>query len=224
MFVEPGTETQAKSDLANRLAHLGLKLNVDKSADGPATRGFDYLGYRLELPNITVKDANVQKLITSIAALISARKHQNDPRYAELEDDQVRSLLIEELNDKITGAIGKHRRYGWLFYFIEINDMTLLFQLDHVVRSLWRRIRGEAPPDDLKRFVRAYHEAQFNARGGYIHDYTSYKTEQSMRDFLERRELDPEAQDLPAGQVVIRFQRAVRRNLARLEADVGFIS
>ena len=224
MFVQLGTEAKVKAGLASRLADLDLELNEDKSEDGPATTGFDYLGYRLELPNITVKDSNVQKLITSIAALISAHKHRNDVRYATLNEDQARSLLLDELNDKITGAIGKYRRYGWLFYFLEITDMTLLFHLDHVVRSLWRRIRGETPPEGLKRFVRAYHEAQFNARGGYIHDYTSYRTEQSMRDFLERRELDSEAQDLPVRQVMIRFQGAMRRNLARLEADVGFIS
>ena len=224
MFVQPGTEAKVKAGLASRLAGLDLELNEDKSEDGPATTGFDYLGYRLELPNITVKDANVQKLITSIAALIGAHKHRNDVRYATLNEDQARSLLLDELNDKITGAIGKYRRYGWLFYFLEITDMTLLFHLDHVVRSLWRRIRDETPPEGLKRFVRAYHEAQFNARGGYIHDYTSYTTEQSMRDFLERRELDSEAQDLPVRQVMIRFQRTMRRNLARLEADVGFIS
>ena len=224
MFVEPGQESLAREELEERLAMLGLRLNRDKSREGRCTDGIDYLGYHLRLPQVTVKGANVQKQIRRLASLITAHTNKIDPRYKRLSEGDAERLLLNELNDKITGAVGEHRRYGWLFHFLEINDMTLLFRLDNIVSSLWRRIRGATPPPGLKRFVRAYYEARFNERGGYIHNYGRYNTEQAMRDFLSTRELDHEAYDLPGREVAIRFRRAMRRNFSRLEADVGFIS
>lgn len=224
MFVEPGQELAARGELEGRLATLGLTLNSDKSHHGKSTEGFDYLGYHLRLPTITVKEANIHRQINRIAALLTAHTRSTDPRITKLSPVKSRHLLINELNDRITGAIADHRRYGWLFYFSEITDITLLFRLDRIVTSLWNRIRGEPRPTELKRFVRAYHEVQFNARGGYIHDYRQYDSELAMREFLETRELDEKAQDLPAREVLIRFRRAMRKNLGRLEADVGFIS
>ena len=224
MFVELGDQHAAQEHLEAQLKPLGLQLNRDKTQNGRCGEGFDYLGYHLRLPSVTVKDANIQKQIERIAALITAHTRKADPRYRRLDESDGEQLLINELNDKITGAIGAHRRYGWLFHFSEITDMTLLFRLDRIVGSLWNRIRSTSRPDAVKRFVRTYYEARFNARGGYIHDYAQYKSEQDMRDYLEMRELDPEAQDLPVREVEIRFMRAMRRNFARLEADVGFIS
>ena len=49
-------------------------------------------------------------------------------------------VFIEDLNEKITGALSEQKRYGWLLYFAEINDMQLLHKLDGIIRGFFRRL------------------------------------------------------------------------------------
>ena len=44
--------------------------------------------------------------------------------------------LIHDLNEKIAGAKYKDKKYGWIDYFSEINDLTLLFKIDSHVKNM----------------------------------------------------------------------------------------
>jgi hypothetical protein len=228
MFTQIGTEESKYSQLSATLAPIGLTLSDEKHASGPAGAPFEYLGYMLELPVISVKHANIGRLLDSLAAYFARYRHGGDPRlrHGWLDAEARQRIFLDELNERITGAVSENRRYGWLFYFTEINDLSLLYKLDHIVRDLWQRFIGQTVPPGLKRFARTYHEARFNQLGGYIHNYDRYDTLGAKLDFLvSRGYLDPKsrAQYTP-DQVDQMFRRARYRNLVRLEADVGVIS
>ena len=228
MFTEAGKENAAYDELSTALGKVKLTLNDEKRAIGSACMPLDYLGYRLRLPTVTVKSANIKRFIDSIATYFARYRHRSDRRYrSELLNAAAKQrIFLEELNERISGAVSESRRYGWLFYFININDLGLLYKIDHIVRALWCRFFNCPAPQDLKKVSRAYYEAHYNQRGRYIQNYDQYDTVHEKLEFLERRgHVDPNSKAQYTPEDIERMFREVRYgNLARLEADVGEIS
>ena len=78
-------------------------------------------------------------------------------------------MFIEELNEKITGAKSKSKNYGWLFYFVEMDDKSLLFKLDNVIeRMIIDSKVFKSRPNNLKKLVRSFFEIKYN-NGGNLH-------------------------------------------------------
>jgi RNA-directed DNA polymerase len=228
LVVDESRRGDVKAELIHRLEKLGLELADDKNASGPLGMQFDYLGYEIQLPRLSVKRATVDRLIASFAAELTSFKHHGAKRLPGkwLDDVARQRVLVDELNERITGAISGNRRYGWLFYFSEINDERLLHHLDAVIRGLWTRTLGGPPPPNLKRFARAFHEVRHDAKGPYILNYNAFATTAQQLSFLvERGVLDPasEARFTPE-QVESLFLQVRARSLSRLEADVGVTS
>ena len=228
MFTEAGKEHAAYDELSAALGKVELTLNDEKRAIGSACMPLDYLGYRLCLPTVTVKSANIKRFLDSIATYFARYRHRSDRRYRSefLNTAAKQRIFLEELNERISGAVSESRRYGWLFYFININDLVLLHKIDHIVRVLWRRFFNCPAPQDLKRVARAYYEARYSQRGGYIHNYDQYDTVHEKLEFLERRgHVDSNSKAQYTPEDIKRMFGEVRYgNLARLEADVGKIS
>lgn len=63
--------------------------------------------------------------------------------------------MLWRLNLRITGCVFQQRSKGWLFFFSEITDESLLHRLDHYVTQLIKRFGVKISP---KKFVRTYHE------------------------------------------------------------------
>ena len=136
-----------------------------------------------------------------------------------------RQVFVEELNLAITGAISGARRYGWLFYFLEINDAALLHQLDAVVAGFFARspIFGGAP-SGLKRFVRGYYEAKYRPTGTYLLNYDRFVTLTQKVAYLQRFGLLASPGSRSPEEIQALFDRARARQLHRLELDIGRIS
>ena len=132
---------------------------------------------------------------------------------------------MEELNLAITGALSEGRRYGWLFYFLEINDHSLLHRLDAIVSSFFDRspLFGKRP-QTAKRFARAYYEAQYRPQHGYILDYDTIGTFSQKIAFLTRFGQISGVIRVSRDEIETMFDRIKRRQLRGLELDVGTIS
>jgi RNA-directed DNA polymerase len=57
---------------------------------------------------------------------------------------------------KITGCLYNNRSYGWLFFFQDINDLTLLNHLDWYVKKCFVDFEVEHNPNEIKSFVKTY--------------------------------------------------------------------
>ena len=227
-FVEAGQVEPVRRALEAELQRLDLALNSEKTRSGSVRSSFDYLGYSFDWPKVTVKTATYEKFLRNLADMIASWRHNNErtTRRSSVEQATLRRAFIEDVNEKITGAVSGSRRYGWIFYFLEMNDIELLFRMDAIIAGFFRRAKefNHVVPKNLKRLVRAYHEARYDPRGGYIHDYDWYDSREKRHKYLlERGALDKDRSYTP-GEIEILFLRRKERNLDSLERDVGTLS
>lgn len=157
-----------KKAIVRDLKRLGLKTN-DKNADGKISQGFEYLGYFLSSSGITVRNSSILKVEQSFEELIIKMKKE-PPEYTEWK-----------LNLKITGFIYGGNKYGWMFFYSQISDTSLLFRLDDLVGKLLVRY-GVDPSVKLKRFVRTYYEIrQALHTTSYVPNFDKYTIEDKRR-------------------------------------------
>ncbi|MEM8613043.1 MAG: reverse transcriptase domain-containing protein [Cyanobacteria bacterium P01_H01_bin.105] len=219
-----------------------LELNEDKThtnvvlADGfRVSKTFEYLGYLFDNGSVAPKKSSEEKIIRSVISefceyrhafekLIKSRKKH---KRKKAEMDKLKKAIIFRLNERITGAISEKKKYGWIFYFSEINDLSSLHRIDSVIRRIFnsRSEFGNKAPANLKKVSRAYYEAKYTPRSGYIHDYSNYRTVEQKRDFLIGSGFDTEARlkGLKPNSVIKKFDLLMRRNLSKLVEDETFI-
>lgn len=189
---------------------------------------FGFLGYIFKGNDITVRDSTVEAFLQSIAARFSDFTHNKNRRlkkYSHLSIEDLKEIFVEELNEKITGAISGSKRYGWIAYYSNINDLSLLYKIDFIVKEMFSRLIDfdSAPPGGLKKVSRAYYEIKFNPQGGYIRNYDKIETLRQKSDFLvSRGRLGPD-EKLTREQIEERFERYKSTILSRMQADEGEI-
>jgi len=106
----------------------------EKSISCHITEGFSYLGYIFDNGKITVREKSLDHLRESIIRVFTNYK------YSKSHDVD---LLKWSVNIRITGCIFNGTKYGWLFFFSQINDLQLLKSLDIFVEKLALRFRGK---------------------------------------------------------------------------------
>jgi hypothetical protein len=213
----------------DELRTLGLRLNEEKTIVAGAYERFDFLGYSIEWPSIGPRAVNQQRFLDSIARLFKSYRHGVTQKKLPkgMSTSARKAAFLEDLNERITGATSGRRRYGWIFYFSELNDLGLLRRLDRVIARFFERLpdHRSGPPKGLKRMVRAHYESRYSPQGGYIVDYNRFT---SIRDkaqyLLKRGEVTLKGlRRLSAADIEELFAAARNRRLAELEHDVSFI-
>jgi retron-type reverse transcriptase len=212
--------------IKEKVEALGLKLNEDKTYTKSGEEEFEYLGYRFELPKVTIRSSTIEKFIHSVAAKFSSYIHNREKKLKQLKKnnasiEKLKEIFISELNEKITGAISENKRYGWIFYFNAINDMSVLYTIDNIISNFFKRLDdfSKVPPPNLKKISRAFYEAKYNPTGGYIHNYNNYETVKQKIGFLtERGRLDPKKK-YSKEEINELYENLKQKNLSELEAD-----
>jgi len=190
-----GYESEVKKaflSLRRRLKCRGLEvhsLDSGKSQLAPLSKPFNYLGYIFKWPVITVRQSTIERFLQSVAAKFSDHKHNKLARLERskyLTSELIDEIFVDELNEKIAGAISDKKRYGWVGYFNEINDLSLLYRMDHAVNTMFERSGlGVSYPCGLKKLSRAFHEIKYNPLGGYVRNYDSIETVPQKIAFLK---------------------------------------
>jgi len=220
---------KAFASLRSRLSYRGLKLHAEGSGKThiqPLTKPFGYLGYTFDMPVISVRDSTVERFLQTIAAKFSDYRHNKSKRLERLQylnEERLNDIFMLELNDRITGAISERRRYGWIAYFSQITDLTLLHKLDDAIAGMFLRLPefGGKAPQNLKQLKRAYHEIKYRPLGGYARNYDIIDTIAQKLQFLIERGRVGESEAITDLQVSERFDRYRRKNLATMHADEG---
>lgn len=112
-----------------------LSINSKKIKEGDiSSLDLDFLGYNFSLYKkneslkVSVKEVNIKKIKQRIVAMIRVLKNKKNPEY-----------LIFRLNCFIAGSIFKNgdkkSKYGWIFFYSQINDIELLYQLDRFIKE-----------------------------------------------------------------------------------------
>lgn len=210
------------------LEKVKLNLNENKTEQGSLDSGFSFLSYKIMSNKISIADKNVQVFIRRIAGKFTWFKNGIDNinrRPAWLaEDERFKEVFIEELNEAITGIISSRKNYGWLFYFSEMNDESLLFKLDKIITEFFTplTIFENSAPASLKTLVRSFNVIKHKGNKHYLSNYDNYDSIRSKRSFLLfRGKIDP-AEDYSDLQITSLFERYKVKQILNVEKDIGY--
>lgn len=227
---QDSVETALRS-LRGRLSPRGLALHpmgAGKSQLEPLSTPFGYLGYIFHWPVITVRESTIQRFLQSVAAKFSDYVHNKSRRlekFKYLSEERLAEIFLMELNERITGAISERKRYGWISYFNQINDLALLHRLDRAIEDLFCRLPDfdRKAPVGLRKLSRSYFEMKFNPDGGYVRNYDKINTRAEKLDFLLARGRISPSDELTDEQINDRYSTYIRHVLAAMHADEGVI-
>jgi RNA-directed DNA polymerase len=215
--------------LHRKVSHLlekqGLRVHEispnGKSSIGPLAAGFDYLGYVFSGRRVSVRPASVHRLESSLARSFTRYKRSADGN-EPLESAIARCQW--HVNLTISGCIYKGSFRGWLPYFRQMNDFTLLKRLDATVRRFKKRF---GMPDDFttKTFMTTYWALRHPGgnHGGYIPNFDTVSIE-SMRSILLSIFGIVEVFNLSDDDVSRLFHSRVGNAVSSMENDVGPLS
>jgi len=213
-----------------QLKNKGLRLNSKKYRNLTVDKEYEYLGYRINYPLISVKEASINKLIARIASKFTwfnSNMKLPDTANSRIFSDKARLKyrFIDELNLLISGAYLGSKKYGWLFYFIQINDLKLLFRLDNIVNNFFvKNIYFDQKPNYVKSFVKAYYHIKFKYPSSYIRNYNSYSTLDEKLSFLDKRGYLEDGKHYSGDEIDKIFEIIVLKNISELESDISSFS
>jgi hypothetical protein len=200
----------------NRFSKIGLGVHdpikmPTKSSIGLIGDNFDYLGYQFDDSLVTARLGTVENLKSSIVGIFTSYRHSKKKN---------KQFLLWCLNLRITGCVFENQSKGWLFFFAEINDESLLHILDHYVQKLCKRFNVEIKP---KKFVRAFKELSHRRyETNYIPNFDSYDLDKMKYVLTEYFGLDiPKLED---EDIKYEFHKRVGRQVKDLLIDVGSFS
>ena len=196
----------------SRFRKIGLKIydpikSPHKSSIGPISKGFDYLGYKFEAESVTARISSVERLKQSLVSIFTSYKYSKK----KSED-----FLLWRLNLRITGCIYENKSKGWLFFFSEITDESLLHSLDHYVKKLIQRFGVNITP---KKFVRSFKELSHRKyETNYIPNFDKYELEQMKTVLIKYFRLNLDK--LEDEEIEFEFKKRLNRQVKDLQVDV----
>lgn len=226
LIIAPHETYETTKNIKNLLDKIKLETN-EKTVEGRISDGLEYLGYEFRgATYVSVRESSIEKFIRSLIAPITRYKKGLDKSIGRtwLTVETRKKILIEHLNEKITGAISEKKRFGWIFYFIEITDLKILYDLDSIIkRELNKAKFSDAEYSQIKKLARAFHEAKHSPEGGYIHNYDTYKTiDEKIKALMRFGYLDPNSSTAYAAEHInFLFEKLRSNQLLQLEMDVG---
>lgn len=209
--------------------NLGLELTDAKTKSGVLNKdSFDYIGYLVCGDKISVKKANKDKFADRIVrrCIQIVRQYRNPqlrPRYVSYEDEYL-AFAEADLNLMISGFRVCNHNYGWIAYFQQMNDLTILYQLDTVVRKkLGKELLGKI---NINSMVRTYYDIKQNMGRSILINFDAITHRGDKIAYLIkfgyiRRN---EAQDYSDEEIDRLFSVMVQNFVRRSEVDVRELS
>jgi hypothetical protein len=204
--------------IQRRLESMGLQTH--KLEDGsktkivPVSKGVEYLGFKLRPSNTSVRASSYRRIMDKTMNVMTGVKYNAN-----------QAKIITRLNLKITGCIFDGKRLGWMFYFSKTNDLKQLKRLDRFVLRTWHQL-GMQRYGLPKRFIKAYHEINFNlASSRYIPRFDDYTLDQKIDMIATMKVID---RHIVASWLIERvnreFFKIIRKEVAELEKDITPLS
>ena len=191
-----------------------MEAHPEKTVAGNLVAGVPYLGYVFYKNRICIRSEAIQKLEYSIEELFRKQHHNKKASYG---------LFVWKLNLRIVGCILEDKKYGWLFYYSQMDDLTPLYHLDWLIKKFFARYNIKKP-DGLKTFVRGYHEITKNvSHSTYLINANFFSSEEKrkvLEDVYPRREFE----NIPDETIDVWFKQMLFREIKYLEHDIQSFS
>lgn len=199
---------------------LLLIINNNKTKDGNIKDGLEYLGYKFDGTIITVRNSSILKFEKNLEKVF-----KNFSLIEKKDENQVKKF-IWLLNAKITGIMVDGKKYGWLYYFCCINDVTLLKKLDLLTEKFIKRFKLQKYIDtkDIKKFTKVYYEILYNLDNSKYLLNLNLATEEDKKKFLKEICMLDNIEKLSNEELDYRYRYNLYRTLKNLEKDIDQIS
>lgn len=205
------TKTQAqtlKKEIENKLKdEFYLDINEQKGKIGDIYNDkFNFLGY--EIGSINSSKNEFKIVMNKKSVLKIEQKIINVLTVFKKERKYTIEKMIFNLNLLITGCLVqneshskyKYDRRGWLFYYLQITDITVLYHLDQFIRD---KIKNIAKIDNdvrlygLKKFSKTYFEMKYNlSKSTYIFNINKVDKENKQRILKEFYNKEPDEENI----------------------------
>lgn len=165
--------------LISFLDSLKIKLNTKKTKEEIVlgTDNFTFLGYNYKLlynkfPGFSVKKENIYKFERKLVSIFV--RYDKDSNFSKEQFIfTLNNLITGTISKKIDGDSEKNSRYGWLFFYSQIEDYTVIYNLDKLLSKLLIKYQRRKPEkwnkidiDEIKKFSNIFSEIKCN-------DYTN---------------------------------------------------
>lgn len=216
ILCKKGDSSSIRDDLINDCKTLCLDVHTEeedttKAVKGSIADGFTYLGYVFDKHGISVREKSLNSLRESIIKMFSSYKYAKEKNVGYLK---------WKTDLRITGCIFNGTKYGWLFFFSQIDNLSLLHSLDHFVQK--QCIRFNIDPDEvkLKKFVRSYHEIRKNITDTkYIPNF--YKSTVPIKRKILADIYSLRIKSMTPDEIEYEFKKRLYRSVRELEKDLA---
>ncbi|EPM7912072.1 reverse transcriptase domain-containing protein, partial [Vibrio alginolyticus] len=226
IFCKEKDAPKIHKDFVQEATKLGLNVheleqNSDKTTITPIDQEFSYLGYVYNPTRhkgevlVSVRETSRKRFQDSVAALFTS--------YANAGKHRSKALLFWKLNLRITGCIASNKCKGWLFFFSEIDDMKMLFELDNMIKQLC--IRNRVDYKSVKKLTRAIHEVKHHKwKSNYFPNFDSYKIKNMKEVVSHDMGVPVHKLKLSDNDIKDRFWFIVNREVKLMETDISSFS
>lgn len=201
------------NDIISKFRKLKLKVydpqkEPEKSSVGTLGKdSFGYLGYYFNNEVVSARVGSVERLRESLLAIFTGYKH------SKLKSEE---FLEWRLNLRITGCIFQNKSKGWMYFFSEMNDETLLHQFDEFLKGLCERFNVKI---NLKSFVRTYFQIKHNRRDTtYIPNFDNYTEDQKVH--VLNHYFQKKTENLTSLEIDYHFKKRISKQVKEIETDV----
>ena len=214
IFCQQSDISKVRAEITADCSILGLNLhsevnNPAKSSVTNVTDSFIYLGYLFNNNRITVRKKSIDRFRESIIKIFTNYKYS---------DTQDMAFLKWALDLRITGCVFNKSKYGWVFFFSQIDDLSILGSLDHFVRAQMKRFNINQ--FKTKTFLKAYHEITRNL------SYTTYIPNFDRLSVQEKHKMLVDVFKFPnplmsSQEIEYQFRRKIYKTVKELEKDLS---
>lgn len=227
LFLQPhdNLEQIMKEYIAD--TRMQLKFNETKTKKGIiGLNELDYIGYLLNNGCITMRKKNVNRFIDRLAK--ECTRFTNEYRNKELrplfiaKDNEFIDFFIANMNMTISGFKTEFRLYGWLPYYRQINDISLMYRLDKILR---KNLLKDAPPEiltGLHSFVDSYYAIKEKNGGRLLFDFDQIDTIAKKKSYLYKKGRLDKNREYTDEQVNIIFNQYLRFLKKKTEQNIGY--
>ncbi|WP_081103736.1 reverse transcriptase domain-containing protein [Acinetobacter venetianus] len=170
---------------------------------------FEYLGYKFTDRKITIRESSANKIRNSLVEIFTAYKYDSNKNI---------DLLKWSLNLKISGCIHEKKSKGWVFFYSQVTDISLIYELDHFVKILANKFRIPEILKDIKKFSTTFFEINHNLNSTkYIPNFDKINLDKKI-NILEKY-FDFSCKNLTEEEINDEFQKRIRKKISKLLTD-----
>ena len=147
------------------------------------------------------------------------KKQENSQQKGQIHNVD---MFAWKLNLKIAGCIYNSNKYGWMFYYSQITDISLLNHLDWLIEQFYDRYKIEKSIIEKKSFFKTYHEIKYNLSHSSYFCNIDRMTKEEMENII--RDVFHYLVPVKKKNVEQVFFNVLNANLKELERDVQFFS